>query len=85
MPKAQDPKGSQQFTQAMESLEAIVNRFRSEQLPLEESLTLFEQGISHVHTCQSQLNQAKGKVELLVKELQEGMPVSSATEAFNPE
>lgn len=71
------------FTEAMQSLEGIVNRFRSEQLPLEESLKLFEEGISHVHACQAQLNQAKGKVQVLVKELEAGQPINDAMAPFD--
>lgn len=70
------------FTEAMQSLEGIVNRFRSEQLPLEESLKLFEEGISHVHACQAQLNQAKGKVQILVKALENGQPPQESLAPF---
>lgn len=61
---------SQTFTEASEALDTIVERFRSDTLPLEEALSLFEQGVSHIKVCQSKLTQARGRVEELVKTLQ---------------
>lgn len=58
------------FSEASEALDAIVERFRSESLPLEEALNLFEQGVQHIKVCQSKLTDARGRVEELVKTLQ---------------
>jgi exodeoxyribonuclease VII small subunit len=60
------------FSEASSSLENIVERFRAETLPLEEALALFEEGVGHVKTCQSKLSQTRGRVEELVRSLQEG-------------
>jgi exodeoxyribonuclease VII small subunit len=59
------------FSDSSQALEEIVERFRSESLPLEEALGLFEQGVGHIKVCQSKLTEARGKVEALVKTLQE--------------
>jgi exodeoxyribonuclease VII small subunit len=59
------------FSDSSQALEEIVERFRSESLPLEEALGLFEQGVGHIKVCQSKLTEARGKVEELVKTLQE--------------
>jgi exodeoxyribonuclease VII small subunit len=59
------------FSESSQALEEIVERFRSESLPLEEALTLFEDGVGHIKICQTKLTEARGKVEELVKTLQE--------------
>lgn len=62
---------SPNFTESAEALDEIIDRFKDGELTLEESLALFEQGVSHLKVCQTQLTVAKGKVEELVKTLQE--------------
>ncbi|MCE3235946.1 MAG: exodeoxyribonuclease small subunit [Vampirovibrio sp.] len=63
-------KSNPSFSEASEALDGIVERFRSESLPLEEALKLFEQGVQHIKVCQSKLTDARGRVEELVKTLQ---------------
>ncbi|MEM0951270.1 MAG: exodeoxyribonuclease VII small subunit [Cyanobacteria bacterium P01_H01_bin.74] len=63
-------KPAETFTQSAAALEAIVDRFRAEALPLEDSLTLFETGVQHIKFCQKTLTETRGKVEVLVKSLQ---------------
>jgi exodeoxyribonuclease VII small subunit len=46
-------------------------------LPLEESLKLFEQGVKLSRECQERLNQAERRVEVLLRDT-EGRPVLSA-------
>ena len=53
------------FEEAMTRLEAIVARLGEGSLPLEESLTLFEEGAGLVKTCDGQLEEAKFKLETL--------------------
>jgi exodeoxyribonuclease VII small subunit len=59
------------FTEASKALETIVQRFKTETLPLEEALSLFEAGVGHIQTCQAKLTDVKGKVDVLVKSLGE--------------
>lgn len=69
---ATSPSSSQPtFTESLEELESIVQRFRSENVPLEEAMALFETGVSHMKVCQRYLDTAKGKIEILVQGLQE--------------
>ena len=63
------------FTEAFEALSDITERLRSEVLPLEESLTLFETGMGHLKTCQTVLSQSKGKLETLTAELDQVLPL----------
>ncbi len=53
------------FEEALAELEALVGRLEREELPLEETLALFERGQSLLGLCQQQLSAA----ELRVREL----------------
>jgi len=55
------------FEQALKKLEDIVAELESGDLPLEESLGKYEEGIKHVRLCQKKLEQAKKKIEILLK------------------
>lgn len=57
------------FEDALEELEGIVSKLESEELPLEDSLSLFEKGISLSKVCNKKLEEAEKKVDLLLKEL----------------
>ena len=46
------------FTQDMEELQKIVHRLESEAMPLEDALSLFEEGIARLRTCQAFLKDA---------------------------
>jgi len=55
------------FERELEDLEAVVKRLESGDLPLEESLKLFERGVGLSDSCRRQLEAAETRVELLVK------------------
>ena len=55
------------FETAVEKLEQIVRKLEGGNLTLEESLKAFEEGIGLTRTCEKLLQEAKGKVEKLVK------------------
>lgn len=59
------------FEAAYERLQAIVKRLESGDLPLEESLLLFEEGIGLFRECQAHLKGAEGRIARLVKNLDE--------------
>lgn len=67
------------FSFSAEALDTIIDRFKSGELTLEESLQLFEEGVGHLKVCQTHLTTAKGKVEELVKTLQEEGEVMTET------
>lgn len=74
------PKPSKfNFEEALSSLEALVEAMEQGDLSLEESLKAFEQGIKLTRECQSALEQAEQKVQLLVKDgqLPEAVPYES--------
>lgn len=53
------------FEQQIERLEEIVCALDNGDLPLEESLKLFEEGVSLTRKCSALLTEAQGKLEIL--------------------
>ena len=56
------------FEQAMARLEAIVGELEKGDLPLDESLKIFEEGIRLSKSCLKVLEEAERKVEVLVQD-----------------
>ncbi len=55
------------FEECLERLEKIVQELEKGDVPLEKSLTLFEEGVQLSNSCRKELEQAEGKVEILLK------------------
>ncbi len=60
------------FEQRIERLESIVEKLEEGEAPLEESLKLFEEGIQLAKACQVQLEEAKERVQVLLKAAEDG-------------
>lgn len=58
---------SMSFEQSLQRLEAIVSRMERGDVPLEEALSLFEEGTALVGTCGKLLDAAELKVVQLTK------------------
>jgi exodeoxyribonuclease VII small subunit len=56
------------FEESILRLEKIVQELEKGEVPLEKSLTLFEEGMQLSTTCRKELEQAEGKVEILLKQ-----------------
>lgn len=56
------------FEEAMSRLETIVSELEKGDLPLDESLKIFEEGIKLSKTCLKMLDDAERKVEILVQD-----------------
>lgn len=54
------------FEAAMEKLELIVGRLESGDVPLEQAIELFQQGMKLSHLCSTKLEQVERKIEMLV-------------------
>jgi exodeoxyribonuclease VII small subunit len=55
------------FEASLEELERIVKELERGDLPLEQSLRLFEKGIALNSICKQQLEEAETRVEMLLK------------------
>ena len=65
MATAEKPKP---FEQSLLELEDIVARLEAGDLPLEESLKLFEDGIRLSRDCRDRITQAERRIEVLMRE-----------------
>ena len=65
------------FESALKQLEEIVQRLEKGELPLEESLKLYEEGIRLSRYCHAKLEEAEGKIEMLMKDAR-GEPLLDA-------
>ena len=56
------------FEECVQRLEKIVQELEQGDVPLEKSLTLFEEGMKLSGACRKELEEAEGKVEILLKQ-----------------
>lgn len=68
------------FEAGLAALEKIVRQLERGDLPLEESLKLFEEGVRLSRECQERLSQAERRIEVLLSDT-DGRPVLGAFEA----
>jgi exodeoxyribonuclease VII small subunit len=70
-PARNQSSGEQQlatFEESLKKLESIVGQLERGDLPLEDSVKLFEEGMQLSADCKKQLEEAEGKVEILIKQ-----------------
>jgi exodeoxyribonuclease VII small subunit len=65
----QQPKSGKadSFEKNLERLDAIVHEMEDPELPLERALLLYEEGMKLSEVCHKQLEQAEGRIEILMK------------------
>jgi exodeoxyribonuclease VII small subunit len=68
------------FEQGLKRLENIVDKLEGEELALEDSLKLFEEGVKLAESCGRRLDDAEKKVTLLLKDRQQKL----VQEPFEP-
>lgn len=56
------------FEECLQRLEVIVKEMERGDLPLEQSLKLFEEGVELSGSCRKELEEAEGKIEILIKQ-----------------
>ena len=69
------------FEKSLTRLEEVVKRLESADLSLDEAMRLFEEGVKLSRECQKQLEEAEGRVEILLKKADGKIVV----EPFDPE
>ena len=67
----------QSFEAALKQLEDVVQKLEKGELPLEDSLRLYEDGIRLSRFCHAKLEEAEGKIEQLMKDSR-GEPIPDA-------
>jgi exodeoxyribonuclease VII small subunit len=66
-PKKPESQKKPDFERSLMRLEEVVRKLESPQLSLDEAMKLFEEGVALSRECQKQLEEAEGKVEILLK------------------
>jgi len=61
------------FETSLSELEKIVGKLESGDLPLEQSLELFEKGINLSRECRERLAKAERRIEILLKDSNGGL------------
>lgn len=69
----QNTTSERSYEEAIERLTDIVQRLEAGELTLEESLTLFEEGIGLAKFCTGKLDAAEGRLEILLG-IENGQP-----------
>jgi exodeoxyribonuclease VII small subunit len=79
--KKPEPPKKPDFERSLARLGEVVRRLESPQLSLDEAMKLFEEGVALSRECQKQLEEAEGRVEILLKKADGKL----AAEPFDPE
>ena len=56
------------FEESLKQLELIISQLERGDLPLEDSIKMFEQGMNLSAQCKQELDAAEGKVQILLKQ-----------------
>ena len=56
------------FEESLKKLETIVDQLEKGDLNLEDSLKLFEEGVGLSAACKKEIDEAEGKVQILIKQ-----------------
>jgi exodeoxyribonuclease VII small subunit len=63
-----DKSEARDFEQSLAELESLIAQLERGDLPLAQSLALFEQGIALTRRCHAHLAEARQRVEILLKD-----------------
>jgi exodeoxyribonuclease VII small subunit len=69
--KEEAQKQNPSFETAVQRLETIVEQMESDQLPLEELLVRYEEGIKLVKFCSEKLQAAEKRIEVITRDMGE--------------
>ena len=68
-------KGLAQLEKSLQSLETLVDKLESGELPLEKALAEFERGVKLTRQCQLALQEAEQRIEILLAQNKDADPV----------
>jgi exodeoxyribonuclease VII small subunit len=77
------PAAEANFEQAMQRLEKVVEEMESGELPLEELIVRYEEGMKLVKVCQERLASAEQRIEIITRN-SAGKPVVKKFEPAAP-
>ncbi|MGF9904885.1 exodeoxyribonuclease VII small subunit [Brevibacillus porteri] len=66
--KKTEQETDMQFEDAMKHLEEVVNRLEEGDIPLEEAITLYQEGVTLSRICGQKLDAIEAKITQLVEE-----------------
>lgn len=64
----QEINNNMSFEEGLKKLEEILEQLENEELPLEESITKYEEGMRYYNFCKEKLNTFEKKIEVLIKD-----------------
>lgn len=73
------------FEEAIAKLEGIVQKLEEAEVPLEEALGMFEEGVRLSKICQGKLAEAEKKVQVLLKDDEGGLELQPLDEEDDPD
>lgn len=82
--KQATPEEEQSFEQALDRLEQIVERMEAEQLPLEQLLAQYEEGVKLVNFCSERLAAAEKRIEIISRNASGKLEVADFESAPKP-
>ena len=68
------PAQTPSFEERLEALEGVVEDLEGEELPLEQSLARYKEGVEHLRACRALLDDAEARLAELVGEDPDGEP-----------
>ncbi|NLZ93144.1 MAG: exodeoxyribonuclease VII small subunit [Firmicutes bacterium] len=68
------------FAEALGKLESVLSKLESNDCPLEEALSLFQEGMELLRFCQEKLNDVENKISILLKDTEKFIPFSGEGE-----
>lgn len=72
------------FEECLQRLEQIVDELEKGNAPLEQALKLFEEGVTLSSSCRKELEEAEGKVEILLRQNGKLQPATYEPAADKP-
>jgi len=77
--------GMKNFEERLERLEALGEKIRKTDMPLDEALRAFEEGIRLAQALEKDLEKIESRIEILMNSAQAPADESPELELFNPE
>ncbi len=67
MAQSSKPAKPESFEKNLERLDSIVHQLEDADLPLEKAMQIYEEGMKLSEVCQKQLQEAEGRIQVLMK------------------